>query len=878
LDLFLDDYLADKVTGADELFAAVAVLVQHGKTDQVHKINNNIPQDLVRNETDLSLVFSTRGRSIAEKNYYVSMLNSQHLKSIADNIVNADRMVDAMSMMPANRLDELIAYMGEPWLKEVLSNVEDINISSSFLDRLPAELHTKFLNIVSIKAEQKSITLSNIKNADDFFAIAHQLEKIHGKDGLFSMLNDKMIRSIFNSIHDTKQLSEFFEILPDNFKLSEYLTSQNQLIESITGHRDFIRMLSALRDNSKKEDFLSLVRPDVYKKMAKDMFEVNDIVTMLGVLPSEKSRATFLSESGVLNQFNDEINTIYSLAKLQNFEKVLSRLAAENQPFSVYDKKLPTTEILVLDMNKMLSDATPEARKKAISTMATIIRKDDHIRALYLNIDDLSKDEIKILATALAKREQNGCPAITELNLQGGGDCDLATIHEFLVAIKPSIANRGILTVKYDMPRNESDNIDYEVEQYINQKVNLEKGQAYALPSMPATESALRADNAIKQEFAYLSGIKFPDEQKRLFSELNKLMSERSKLVLTAENTVTPVVRNLTVKIPETPVEDSEEMSAQLSSTMSSLASEIDSPLTASSPSSVASSTQESQVSPQLLNSDTNFHILSTERGSTGDSPRQFEYDNADADAGRIHSEVLSLCTEYDEKYKNSNGQINDIQQLALLAELMKYINNAGGEDALARIHKTLKSIRHLDLNALQGQINEMNRTEVLQEIVDVIRGNKNITQVDLPITSFSASELKTITTVLTEAEPSERIEKLTLTRVDNNPATEGVELARPILEQLAETSVTKKPVVAIVNAYPLNKLGLGSFLTEQGKELAELAKKFKDIVVFDEVTNNKVGGNKLAAHTPMMFKGQELARHNKLDPLTYANAPGKKR
>jgi hypothetical protein len=879
LDLFWEDYLAERVSNSQELAKAVSVLVRYDHTEKIQRIDNDIVYNLVKNETDLRVALSSQ--SIVEKGYFISLISKVDLNRIADHAVNADCMAAAMSSLPEQRLDELFEYKGEAWVREILFDITDAKIFSGFISRLSPELHEKFLNDGAILLAEERLTLANITNADDFLQIAYKIKMTQGDQGVASLLSNNQMRRIFDSIHDVNQLTEFFRILPNDFKLSDYLTTQSAIIQSMTSHHDLVNILNSLRDNEKKEEFLKIAGPDIFNRLSEDIYDVHELLDLLRVLPSEKARASFVTKTDIFNRMNVEVNSIYSLSKLQNFEKVVSKLTASNenisnkklsksheitlftQPSHVQriinfllfsaakrgEKKIsmdimtaitPRQEVLVFDMEKMLSGALPEARKSAINSMAAILRNDDIIRELHINLTDLSASEVATLAAAFKARALNKLPAISRMDLRGSDNCKLETIDEFLREIKQLLVH-DILYLDYSIPLSQQAKIDAEVEHYVKARIGLDRkvSSTQDLPSLDACQSVLMAYERINKEFnsiTYFSKIKFDGEKSKLH-EMSKIVIERNNLVNinTLDQKEKPVV--LTVKIPENEQPDIQVLS----------------PLSLGSP-----------------DRDDSFNFQTTEIGLPNESPRSFSFDNAD----RMRTEIISDCDQYARDYK-MGGNIGDLEQLKRLAEIVEYLGFALDDEVVNKINQTLKSINILNFTELHTQINSGNRGEVAQWIADIMRNSKHVCEVELPYNDFSEKEIKPIADVFFEAEPGERIKVLTLNRVNNNnPDSEGVALITPILKNLQRENA--KTSVIIVNPYPLSKLEVSGFLSPKS-ELAALHKQYNGLITFDNHTNSKVGINNLTIRGPSMFKGQ-LTRHNQLDPLIInKTAAGKK-
>jgi hypothetical protein len=398
-----------------------------------------------------------------------------------------------------------------------------------------------------------------------------------------------------------------------------------------------------------------------------------------------------------------------------------------------------------------------------------------------------------------------------------------------------------------------------------------------SVDNLSACKSTAQAYKEIKDLFqisdsTYLGytdyPVRFDDDTRKVCDSTLKFIENRNIQPVLSN----AIVAGLTVKIPVNRQPDIIEALSPLSSPSSLSVNE--SPLSVSPTASLASTTHEYSDSDSSLESslssspDDAFNYQTTDRGSPNKSPRAFSFHVTDQD--RLRNEIINLCTEYDTKYKATFGQILQLDQLEMLAEIASSLHASFDTDI--RINETLKSIHILNLTGLQAQINAENCGDVARWTADIIRNSVHIRELDLPYNNFSENEIKPIADVFAEAEPSARIKVLTLSRVNNdNPASEGVELIRPILENLKKANA--KTAVTIANPYPLDKLRIsGNFQTRVADALKKLSQDSGGLIKFDNHTNSMTGVTTLPVRGAAMFKGRGEMSHNRKDALPPLN------
>jgi hypothetical protein len=935
-NMFVKDYLNQRVQSADELARSIAKIVKYGLFDQI-KNAGEILSAVIKNETDLYIALQEL--SVVDKAFFMSHISQSQLFELATNGSNANQMAAAFSLLPVNSLNDLIDSTGEDWLVRLLANVTNIESYVSLIEKLPDDMRTKLLFDESTqKINIHYHVINNIKNYDNLTRLLVSLKDDHLKEAFLNQLKENSI----DFINDTD--------FTDTYYRSIYIDYLNRI--PATGDisdEALADLLLAAKPEERKAIFNQHTKPSVLKLLSHDE---KDIVNLLKALPSAKWRNEFSNDTNDenLKKKASNFNNITSLHKLKSYERAASRLMKSdntsifisdeekneqfyeafkadyisqlqmsiddlkkqfgymgrllnsekykeklNDLYAVHETKLKelldmqandklsNKGILIFDLEKILLGAqSAEDRLAAVNSIANIIKYDGNIQQLQINLARLEPAEIKILSQAFSERTiLNHLPQIQYLDIHCGDNCPLEAMSQFLKSYK--IESYNLHAVE-----NENDKTEVRLAMRTvlslsdHQKKIIESEVEHAISSygvasadVSACESTANAYKEIKGLFeisdaTYLGythyPVRFDNDSRHVCDGVLSFIENRN----TQPRLANAAAVGLTVNIPVNNEPDITGILSPLSSPSS--ISESENSLSVSS---VASTTQEYSDSDSSLESSTSsraedgFNYQTTDRDSPNESPRSFSFNATDED--RLHSEIISLCREYDDQYKERRGKILDVKQLEMLAEIVSHLRSSLDGDN--RINQTLKSIHILNLSGLQEYITAENSSDIARWTADIVRNNSHVRALELPYDNFSENDIKPIADVFAEAEPSERVKVLTLSRANNNSDTEGVALILPILENLKKVNATTS--ITIANPYPLNKLQIvGNFRTPEGESLNKLYKDSKGLIKFDNHTNSMVGVNTLAIRGPAMFNKGEITHHNRKDALPPLKLP----
>jgi hypothetical protein len=499
INLFGKKYFQERVYDAEQLSNSITVL---SSSAAAIDIDSRIVDTFLQNETDLYIAL--KSLSIFNREHFMSFLTKEKLETIVNGShINADLMAGILCLLPEKQFHEIVDFKGDSWLKEILADVTLPKIYANLIKIMPKALQSHVLDIDVITKEQAQNLITNIKNVDEFFERELQLKENHFNLGIASLLTHKQIENIFISIgNDTQKLVNFFNSLPVEFILSDYLNSQIKIADNVRTVNDLVAVLDALHNDNNKQTFLELMSFNALNDVAYDVDKSHDLVKLLRAMPSDKSRNNFLNTTEILTKSFKYINkegatkstqifSIFSdsqLKSMRSFYKILSAFMTQDEfnnlsPakrkdfLSHFKQKIPGIDldmiatsslagrkVLAVDLDRITSES-PDERLKNIRWLASQISNDPLIKEVHLNLGKMSTEEIKILAGAFEARVRKGYPNIENLDLRESDNCSIKTLMQLCSEIQSYTFRGNIFKINIAFSKHELAEISREVEQ-----------------------------------------------------------------------------------------------------------------------------------------------------------------------------------------------------------------------------------------------------------------------------------------------------------------------------------------------------------------------------------------------------------------------------